>query len=150
MQCDAMPTAGSAATHQIGAALLRGQFEAAARMVLRGREGEKPEIRHARDLFLVKGDVQVGWRRAGGGGGVGGQGGWRGRCRQLQCLFRGKESVLRLGVELILIGLGQGAGRGGALWPRCCHWGMLGFLSWTIEVQQLPSQGAYSCCCCCC
>ncbi len=48
-------------------------------MVLSGREGEKPEVRRARDLFLVKGDAQVGGRGVGvcvwGGvwGGVAGQ-----------------------------------------------------------------------------
>jgi hypothetical protein len=47
-------------THRIGIALLRGQFKEAAHMVLQGRDTEKPEIKRARDLFLVKGDMQVG------------------------------------------------------------------------------------------
>ncbi len=39
--------------------MLRGQYEEACRMVMTGREDERPEVAAARRLFLDKGDIKV-------------------------------------------------------------------------------------------
>ncbi|GFR51215.1 hypothetical protein Agub_g13587, partial [Astrephomene gubernaculifera] len=49
---------GGAPTHQVGRALLRGEYEHAVRMVLTGRPDERPDIAAARRLFFEKGDVK--------------------------------------------------------------------------------------------
>ncbi|KAG2486127.1 hypothetical protein HYH03_015221 [Edaphochlamys debaryana] len=48
---------GGSPTHLVGAALLRGDFERAARLVLTGRPGERADVASARAAFLDGGDV---------------------------------------------------------------------------------------------
>ncbi|KAG0556562.1 hypothetical protein KC19_11G062700 [Ceratodon purpureus] len=42
---------GSIATHSVGAALLRGEWKAAASLILDPREGDQPEVKEAREYF---------------------------------------------------------------------------------------------------
>ena len=49
----------SKTTLRVGAALLRGEFSAAVRMILGGKPGEKPDIAAARAAFLKDGDAKV-------------------------------------------------------------------------------------------
>ena len=43
----------------VGAALLRGEFSSAVRMILGGKEGERPEVAEARAAYLRDGDAKV-------------------------------------------------------------------------------------------
>ena len=45
---------------RVGAALLRGEWEAAVKLVMEQREGERPENVEGRRLYLEEGDIQVG------------------------------------------------------------------------------------------
>jgi hypothetical protein len=47
---------------RIGAALLRGEWLVAVRLILQGPSGERPEWRAAREAFLHGGDAKVGYR----------------------------------------------------------------------------------------
>ncbi|GLC42432.1 hypothetical protein PLESTM_001332600 [Pleodorina starrii] len=49
---------GGAPTHEVGRALLRGEYEKAVRLVLTGRPDERPDIAAARRLFFEKGDIK--------------------------------------------------------------------------------------------
>ncbi|KAF8060524.1 leucine--tRNA ligase [Scenedesmus sp. PABB004] len=49
---------GAVPTHAVGAALLRGEWAAATRLILQGGPGERPEIAAARALYLERGDAQ--------------------------------------------------------------------------------------------
>ena len=44
---------------RVGAALLRGEFSAAIRMILGGKPGERQDIAAARSAFLNDGDAKV-------------------------------------------------------------------------------------------
>ncbi|PNH12179.1 Multisubstrate pseudouridine synthase 7 [Tetrabaena socialis] len=66
---------GGAPTHVVGRALLSGDYERAARLVLRGRPDERPDIAAARRLFTEGGDARVGAGRAATAGGLGVSGG---------------------------------------------------------------------------
>ncbi|KAL0052217.1 hypothetical protein WJX82_010083 [Trebouxia sp. C0006] len=48
---------GSVPTHKVGAALLRGQYQEAVRLIMQPRDGEREESAEARRLYLEKGDV---------------------------------------------------------------------------------------------
>ncbi|KAL0027136.1 hypothetical protein WJX79_009492 [Trebouxia sp. C0005] len=48
---------GSVPTHKVGAALLRGHYEEAVRLIMQPRDGEREETAEARRLYLEKGDV---------------------------------------------------------------------------------------------
>lgn len=49
---------GSVPTHLIGAALIRGEWDAAVRMILGPREGERDAIREAREYFKDSNDIE--------------------------------------------------------------------------------------------
>ncbi|KAF6264278.1 pseudouridine synthase [Scenedesmus sp. NREL 46B-D3] len=49
---------GAVPTHRVGAALLRGEWQAAVRLVLQGGPGERREYRQARALYMNHGDIQ--------------------------------------------------------------------------------------------
>lgn len=53
---------GMSATHKVGALLLKGQWEAAARLILAGPKADRPDIAAARAAFLEKGDVKAALR----------------------------------------------------------------------------------------
>ena len=44
----------------VGAALLRGEFTSAVRMILGGKEGERTDVAKARAAYLKDGDAKVG------------------------------------------------------------------------------------------
>lgn len=48
---------GSIATHSVGSALLRGEWKAAASLILDPREGDQPEVKEAREYFKKTGNV---------------------------------------------------------------------------------------------
>ena len=45
--------------YSVGATLLRGEFSSAVRMILGGKEGERPEVAEARAAYLRDGDAKV-------------------------------------------------------------------------------------------
>jgi hypothetical protein len=45
---------------RVGAALLRGEWQAAVRLIMQGGPGERREYRQARALYMEQGDIQVG------------------------------------------------------------------------------------------
>jgi hypothetical protein len=49
---------------RVGAALLRGEWQAAVRLIMQGGPGERREYRQARALYMEQGDIQVGCRGA--------------------------------------------------------------------------------------
>ncbi|WIA15110.1 hypothetical protein OEZ85_001801 [Tetradesmus obliquus] len=49
---------GAVPTHRVGAALLRGEWQGAVRLVMQGGPGERREYRQARALYMEQGDIQ--------------------------------------------------------------------------------------------